>query len=78
VVIEMPSEIKLSVWFVEIWQPQDAMWRPDGVYTHQKYAANHIATMSETLSAGEAFRMRRFVQEGRTPRGSKVGGRGNG
>lgn len=66
------TEIKLSVWLVEVWLPDVRQWRVDRIERLEAYAASYVEAMQAGLSEGQRLRMRRFVEEGRTPRGGKV------
>lgn len=65
------TEIKLSVWLIEVWTPGIG-WRVDRIERLEAYAASYVEAMKSALSDGQRLRMRRFVEEGRTPRGGKV------
>lgn len=69
---DIDTEIKMSLWLVEIWLPDVRQWRVDKITRLEKYAAAYIAAMQSALSDGQRLRMRRFVQEQTTPRGGKV------
>ncbi len=64
-------EIKLSLWLIEVWTP-DLGWRVDKIERLEAYAAAYVEAMKAALSEGQRLRMRRFVEEGKTPRGGKV------
>ena len=64
-------EIKLSLWLIEIYTP-GVGWRVERIERLQTYAASYVEAMKAALSDGQRLRMRRFVEEGRTPRGGKV------
>lgn len=64
-------EIKLSLWLIEVWTPGIG-WRVDRIERLEAYAASYVAAMQAALSEGQRLRMRRFVEEGRVPRGGKV------
>ena len=65
------TEIKLSLWLIEVWTP-DLGWRVDKIERLEAYAAAYVEAMKAALSEGQRLRMRRFVQEQTTPRGGKV------
>ena len=65
------TEIKLSLWLVEIYTP-GVGWRVERIERLQAYAASYVEAMQAALSDGQRLRMRRFVEEGRVPRGGKV------
>ena len=65
-------EIKMSLWIVEVWLPDERQWRVDKITRLEKYAASYIVAMKSYLAKGQRLRMRRFVQEQTTPRGGKV------
>lgn len=69
---DIDTEIKMSVWLVEVWLPDVRQWRLDKITRLEKYAAAYIAAMKSSLTKGQRLRMRRFVQEQTTPRGGKV------
>lgn len=69
---DIDTEIKMSLWLVEIWLPDVRQWRLDKVTRLEKYAAAYIAAMQSSLTHGQRLRMRRFVQEQTVPRGGKV------
>lgn len=69
---QIDEEIKMSLWLVEIWLPDVRQWRLDKVTRLEKYAAAYIVSMTSALVDGQRLRMRRFVEEGKTPRGGKV------
>ena len=64
-------EIKLSLWLIEIYTP-GVGWRVERIERLETYAASYVEAMKAALSDGQRLRMRRFVEEGRTPRGGKV------
>ena len=64
-------EIKLSLWLIEVWTPGIG-WRWDRMERLEKDAASYVAAMESALNDGQRIRMRRFVEEGKTPRGGKV------
>ena len=72
VIPDIDTEIKLSVWLVEVWLPDVRQWRVDRIERLEAYAASYVEAMQAALSDGQRLRMRRFVEEGRTPRGGKV------
>lgn len=72
VIPQIDTEIKLSVWLVEVWLPDARQWRVDRIERLEAYAAAHVEAMQAGLSEGQRLRMRRFVEEGKTPRGGKV------
>ena len=72
VIPQIDTEIKLSVWLVEVWLPDARQWRVDRIERLEAYAASHVEAMQAALSDGQRLRMRRFVEEGKTPRGGKV------
>ena len=72
VIPDIDTEIKLSVWLVEIWLPDVRQWRVDKITRLEAYAASYVEAMQAALSKGQRLRMRRFVEEGKTPRGGKV------
>jgi hypothetical protein len=65
------TEIKLSLWLIEVWTPGIG-WRVDKIERLEAYAAAYVEAMKAALSEGQRLRMRRFVEEGKTPRGGKV------
>ena len=65
------TEIKLSLWLIEVWTPGIG-WRVDRIERLEKDAASYVEAMQAALSDGQRLRMRRFVEEGKTPRGGKV------
>ena len=69
---DIDTEIKMSVWLVEVWLPDVRQWRVDKITRLEKYAAAYIAAMQSALTTNQRLRMRRFVQEQTTPRGGKV------
>lgn len=69
---DIDTEIKLSVWLIEVWLPDVRQWRVDKITRLEKYAAAYIAAMQSALTTNQRLRMRRFVQEQTTPRGGKV------
>ena len=69
---DIDTEIKMSVWLVEVWLPDVRQWRVDKIERLEKYAAAYIAAMQSALTTNQRLRMRRFVQEQTTPRGGKV------
>ena len=69
---QIDTEIKLSVWLIEVWLPDVRQWRVDKIERLETYAASYVEAMQAALSDGQRLRMRRFVEEGRTPRGGKV------
>ncbi len=72
VIPQIDTEIKLSLWLVEVWLPDARQWRVDKIERLEAYAAAHVEAMKAALSEGQRLRMRRFVEEGKTPRGGKV------
>ena len=66
------TEIKLSLWLIEVWLPDARQWRVDRIERLEAYAAAHVEAMQAALSDGQRLRMRRFVEEGRVARGGKV------
>ncbi len=72
VIPDIDTEIKMSVWLVEVWLPDVRQWRVDKITRLEKYAAAYIAAMQSALTTNQRLRMRRFVQEQTTPRGGKV------
>jgi hypothetical protein len=64
-------EIKLSLWLIEVYTP-GVGWRVERIERLEAYAASYVAAMQAALSDGQLIRMRRFVEEGKTPRGGKV------
>jgi len=64
-------EIELSLWLIEVWTPGIG-WRVDRIERLEAYAASYVEAMKSALSDGQRIRMRRFVEEGKTPRGGKV------
>jgi len=71
VIPQIDTEIKLSLWLVEVYIPAVG-WRVDRIERLESYAAAHVAAMTSALADGQRLRMRRFVEEGKTPRGGKV------
>ena len=69
---DIDTEIKMSVWLVEVWLPDVRQWRVDKIARLEKYAAAYIAAMQSALTTNQRLRMRRFVQEQTIPRGGKV------
>ncbi len=69
---DIDTEIKLSLWLIEVWLPDVRQWRVDKITRLEKYAAAYIAAMQSALTTNQRLRMRRFVQEKTTPRGGKV------
>ena len=69
---QIDTEIKLSVWLIEVWLPDVRQWRVDKIERLETYAASYVEAMQAALSGGQQLRMRRFVEEGKTPRGGKV------
>ena len=69
---DIDTEIKMSLWIVEVWLPDVRKWRVDKITRLEKYAASYISAMKSDLTQGQRLRMRRFVQEQTTPRGGKV------
>lgn len=69
---QIDAEIKLSLWLIEVWLPDVRQWRVDRIERLETYAASYVAAMQAALSEGQRLRMRRFVEEGRVPRGGKV------
>lgn len=69
---DIDTEIKMSVWLIEVWLPDVRQWRVDKITRLEKYAAAYIAAMESALTTNQRLRMRRFVQEQTTPRGGKV------
>ena len=69
---DLNTEIKMSLWIVEVWEPDERKWRLDKIERLEKYAASYVEAMKAALSKGRQLRMRRFVEEGQTPRGGKV------
>ena len=69
---DIDTEIKMSVWLVEVWLPDVRQWRVDKITRLEKYAAAYIAAMQSALTTNQRLRMRRFVQEQTVPRGGKV------
>lgn len=65
------TEIRLSLWLIEVWTP-DIGWRVDKIERLESYAASYVVSMTSALADGQRLRMRRFVEEGKTPRGGKV------
>jgi hypothetical protein len=72
VIPQIDTEIKLSLWLVEVWLPDARQWRVDKIERLEAYAAAYVDAMKAALSEGQRLRMRRFVEEGKTPRGGKV------
>ena len=72
VIPQIDTEGKLSVWLIEVWLPDARQWRVDRIERLEAYAAAHVEAMQDALSEGQRLRMRRFVEEGKTPRGGKV------
>ena len=64
------TKINESLWLIEIYSP-GLGWRVDTIKRLEKYAAAHLAAMQAVMD-GQRLRMRRFVEEGKTPRGGKV------
>ena len=71
VIPDIDTEIKLSLWLIEVWT-RGIGWRVDRIERLEKDAASYVAAMESALNDGQRIRMRRFVEEGRTPRGGKV------
>ena len=69
---DIDTEIKMSLWIVEVWLPDVRQWRVDRIERLEKYAASYIEAMRSALADGQRLRMRRFIQEQTTPRGGKV------
>lgn len=69
---DIDTEIRMSLWVVEVWLPDVWQWRVDKITRLEKYAAAYIAAMQSALTTNQRLRMRRFVQEQTTPRGGKV------
>ena len=69
---DIDTEIKMSVWLVEVWLPDVRQWRVDKIARLEKYAAAYIVAMKSDLAKGQRLRMRRFIQEQTIPRGGKV------
>ena len=69
---DIDTEIKLSLWLIEVWLPDVRQWRVDRIERLEAYAASYVEAMQAALSDGQRLRMRRFVEEGRVPRGGKV------
>lgn len=69
---DIDTEIKLSLWLIEVWLPDVRQWRVDRIERLETYAASYVEAMKAGLSGGQRLRMRRFVEEGRVPRGGKV------
>ena len=69
---QIDTEIKLSVWLIEVWLPHARQWRVDRIERLEAYAASYVEAMQAALSEGQRLRMRRFIEEGRVPRGGKV------
>ena len=65
------TEIKLSLWLIEVWTPGIG-WRVDKIERLEKDAASYVEAMQAALADGQRLRMRRFTEEGKTPRGGKV------
>lgn len=72
VIPDIDTEIKMSVWLVEVWLPDVRQWRVDRIERLEKDAASYVEAMQAALSDGQRLRMRRFVEEGTVPRGGKV------
>ena len=72
VIPQIDTEIKLSLWLIEVWLPDARQWRVDRIERLEAYAAAHVEAMQAALSEGQRLRMRRFIEEGRVPRGGKV------
>ncbi len=72
VIPQIDTEIKLSLWLVEVWLPDARQWRVDKIERLEAYAEAYVEAMKAALSEGQRLRMRRFVEEGKTPRGGKV------
>lgn len=72
VIPDIDTEIKLSLWLIEVWLPDVRQWRVDRIERLQAYARSYVEAMKAALSEGQQLRMRRFVEEGKTPRGGKV------
>jgi len=72
VIPDIDEEIKLSLWLIEVWLPDVRQWRLDRIEPLEKDAASYVASMTSALADGQRLRMRRFVEEGKTPRGGKV------
>ena len=72
VIPQIDTEIKLSLWLIEVWLPDARQWRVDRIERLEAYAAAHVEAMKSALSDGQRLRMRRFIEEGRVPRGGKV------
>ena len=65
------TEIKQSLWLIEVWTPGIG-WCVDKIEQLEKDAASYVEAMKAALSEGQRLRMRRFVEEGAVPRGGKV------
>ena len=70
---DIDEHVKDSLWVVEIWLPDARQWRVDKMTRLQKYADAYLVAMKTALEKKQKIRIRRFVAEGRTPRGQKVG-----
>ena len=68
---DIDKEIKLSLWLIEVWTPGIG-WCVDKIEQLEKDAASYVEAMKAALSDGQQLRMRRFIEEGQTPRGGKV------
>ena len=68
---QIDTEIRLSLWLIEVYIPAVG-WRVDRIERLESYAESHVEAMQAALSDGQRLRMRRFVEEGKTPRGGKV------
>lgn len=71
VIPDIDIEIKLSLWLIEVYT-LGIGWRVDRIERLEAYAASYVEAMQAALSDGQLIRMRRFVEEGRVPRGGKV------
>ena len=65
------TEIKQSICLIEVLTP-GLGWRVDKIERLEKDAASYVEAMKAALSEGQRLRMRRFIEEGQTPRGGKV------
>ncbi len=52
---DIDTEIKLSLWLIEVWLPDVRQWRVDKITRLEKYAAAYIAAMMMSPAWGGAI-----------------------
>ena len=62
VIPDIDTEIKLSLWLIEVWLPGTG-WRVDKIERLEKDAASYVEAMQAALTDGQQLRMRRFVED---------------